>query len=293
MLAAGITTARDLGGGHWRELILRDEINRGETQGPRLLCAGQPITSCGGHCHFWGGEAADVADINAVISRQLDHDVDLIKVMATGGRMTSGSVPLEPQFTTAELQHVVQQASEAGLGVAAHCHGTAGIEAAATAAVTTIEHCSWVGRQGWASDYQAHIANLIVSQGAVVSPTVNAGWQRMLGNATGDRVTAALKDMVERGVMLIASTDAGIPGVHHHDLPRARDVFQKLSQQSNEFILKSATSRSATVLGLETLTGRIRNSLSADLLIVDGNPLEDLTCLQQPVDVWKAGLRVD
>lgn len=289
MLRAGITTARDLGGGHWRELELRDAINRGETPGPRLLCAGQPVTSCSGHCHFWGGEAADTNEINTVINRQLEHDVDLIKVMATGGRMTSGSAPLKPQFSTTELQQVVTRAGDAGLEVAAHCHGTEGIHAAALAGVATIEHCSWVGPEGWASDYQTEIADLIIEQGVRVSPTVNAGWQRMLGNKTGERVTRALKDMISRGVTLIASTDAGIPGVHHHDLPRALVVFQKLTETTAEYILRCATSQSAASLGLAETTGRIAAGLSADLLIVDGDPSIDLQALQRPVAVYCRG----
>ena len=289
MLAAGITTARDLGGGHWRELELREAINRGETPGPRLLCAGQPVTSCAGHCHFWGGEAADSNQINHVIDRQIDHGVDLIKVMATGGRMTSGSAPLKPQFSTAELQHVVARASDAGLDVAAHCHGTEGIHAAAQAGVATIEHCSWVGSEGWASDYQQEIAELIIERRVRVSPTVNAGWQRMIGNKTGERVTRALKDMIARGVTLVASTDAGIPGVYHHDLPRALAVFQQLTETSAEFILRTATSQSARALGLAETSGRITPGLSADLLIVEGDPSRDLEALQRPVAVYYRG----
>ena len=101
MVRAGITTARDLGGGEWLELALRDRIARGEIEGPRLVCAGQPVTSPGGHCHFWGGEATGTADAAAVIGRQHDHGVDLIKVMATGGSMTKGSKPREAQFDSA------------------------------------------------------------------------------------------------------------------------------------------------------------------------------------------------
>jgi hypothetical protein len=84
MLDAGITTARDLGGGAWLEFELRDRIRSGEIRGPRLLCAGQPVTSPSGHCHFWGGEAASAAEAGIVIDRQVSHGADLIKVMATG-----------------------------------------------------------------------------------------------------------------------------------------------------------------------------------------------------------------
>lgn len=291
MLDAGITTARDLGGGHWQELKLRDEINSGAVQGPRLLCAGQPVTSVGGHCHFWGGEAANAAEIETVINRQLDHHVDLLKVMATGGRMTSGSRPEQPQFSVEELAVVVARAEQAGMHVAAHCHGTAGIHAAACAGVTTIEHCSWVGEGGWASDYQVDVAELIATSGIRVSPTVNAGWQRMIGNPVGDRVKAAFNAMIDLGIPLIASTDAGIPGVNHHDLPKALAVFSTLADLSSEYTLASATSRSASALGIDHVTGSIRAGLSADLLVVDGDPLTNLSALEKPLAVWARGRR--
>ena len=73
MVAAGITTARDLGGGAWMELELRDQIHRGEIPGPRLICSGQPITSPQGHCHFWGGEAQDLDAALQILQRQVDH----------------------------------------------------------------------------------------------------------------------------------------------------------------------------------------------------------------------------
>src|SRR5258706_5683433 len=85
MLAAGITTARDLGGPEFGALELRDRIARGEIPGPRLLCAGQPLTSPKGHCWYWGGEARGADELRAVVRRQVEHGADWIKVMATGG----------------------------------------------------------------------------------------------------------------------------------------------------------------------------------------------------------------
>ena len=295
MVRAGITTARDLGGGAWHELRLRDDITRGEHLGPRLICAGQPITCVGGHCHFWGGEAATLAEAKAVLHRQLDHDVDLIKVMATGGRMTRGSDPLKPQFSTEVLSEIVATAHAHQRPVAAHCHGTPGIEAAALAGVDTIEHCSWVGEAGWASDYQAPIAELILERGIWVSPTVNRGWQRMLDSATGTvlgRVRSAYRKMLELGIPFVASTDAGIPGVFHADLPHALVVFAKIAELSNAAALRSATSEAARGLGIETQTGRLRPGLAADLLLLDGDPLEDLTAVTRPVGVWARGRTV-
>jgi imidazolonepropionase-like amidohydrolase len=100
MLRAGITTARDLGGGAWHEIALRDRTLRGEVAGPRLLCAGQPVTSPGGHCCFWGGEASDVAAIRSVVRRQIDRGADWVKVMATGGVMTGNTGDRSPRTVT-------------------------------------------------------------------------------------------------------------------------------------------------------------------------------------------------
>ena len=292
MVRAGITTGRDLGGGAWRELKIRDRVNAGELLGPRLLCAGQPITSVGGHCHFWGGEAADARQAEAVLRRQLAHKVDLIKVMATGGVMTPGSSPLQPQFDLPTLAAIVELADEQGLSVAAHCHGTEGIRIAAEAGVRTIEHCSWVGREGWASDYRPEVAAVIAEKGTWVSPTISRGWRRFLDKRNAEtlgRLQGAFGDMLARKVPLIASTDAGIPGVYHHQLPVALPVFAQIAGLTPAQALRSATSNAADALGLGKVTGRLQPGLAADLILVQGDPLTDLAALAQPAAVWARG----
>ncbi len=291
MVRAGITTARDLGGGGWLELDLRDAIARGETPGPRLLCSGQPVTSVGGHCHFWGGEAADLDAARGVIDRQQARGVDLIKVMATGGRFTKGSKPGAPQFPSETLAEIVAYAGTHELPVAAHCHGTAGIDDAVQAGVHTVEHCSWVGEGGWASDYQPAVATRMVERGTWVSPTINAGWQRMIdsNSQTISRMRAALVDMRTRGVPLVASTDAGIPGVFHHQLPEALAVFAAVADLAPDAVLRTATSQAAVALGLAGIVGRLSEGFAADVLVVEGNPLEDLSALTRPIGVWARG----
>ena len=292
MALAGITTARDLGGGAWYELQLRDEIANGQTLGPRLLCAGQPITTPDGHCHFWGGGADSLGEAQQVLERQLDHGVDLIKVMATGGRLTPGSTAADAQFEQHDLSAIVSMAHDAGMPVAAHCHGTEGIRRAAEAGVDTIEHCSWVGNEGWGSDYQEPVARLILENGIWVSPTVNKGWQRMLDSKTGKvlrRIRAAYRHMLDMGIPLVASTDAGIPGVYHHELPQALLVFAQIAQLTSEQVLRSATSDAAIALGIEAQTGRLAPGLSADVLVIDGNPVTDLSAITRPVMVYCRG----
>ena len=288
MLRAGITTARDLGGGNWLELELRDRINAGEIAGPRLLCAGQPVTSVGGHCHFWGGEAAHVDAAHAVIRRQHEHGVDLIKLMATGGMQTPGSQPKDAQFDAGETQAIVAAANALGYEVAAHCHGTSGIRNAANAGVRTIEHCSWIGESGRREAYDPALAAEIGRRGVWISPTVNAGWARF-GPDFAAIVTANMRGMKTAGCRMIASTDAGIPNVRHEDLAKALPVFARLAELSPVEALKSATSASAEALGLAHETGTLRPGMRADFVLVDGDPLADLGALQEPTLVVARG----
>ena len=288
MVRAGITTARDLGGGAWLELELRNRINAGEIVGPRLLCAGQPITSVGGHCHFWGGEAATLADAQAIIERQRQHGVDLIKVMATGGMQTPGSQPKDAQFDQSTMSAIVAAANAHGYPVAAHCHGTPGIRNAAHAGVRSIEHCSWIGGDGKRGAFDPQTAREIARRGIWISPTVNAGWGRF-GPDFAAAVTANFRAMKAHGCALIASTDAGIPNVYHEDIAKALPVFARLAELSPVETLRSATSDCARALGLGDATGILREGASADLLFVRGDPLADLGALLDPALVVARG----
>ncbi|MBT3462758.1 MAG: amidohydrolase family protein [Gammaproteobacteria bacterium] len=293
MVEAGITAARDLGGGQWLELKIRDAILAGEIPGPRLICAGQPITSPGGHCHFWGGEAEDTAAAMTVIARQAEAGVDLIKVMATGGNITPGSKPMDAQFDGAVMQSIVNEANRLGYSVAAHCHGTDGIRHAADAGVTTIEHCSWVGPNGWGKHFDLELAKDIAEAGIWISPTVNAGWGRHLSNTNYlAAMNTRYQTMKSSGCQFIASTDAGIPNVFHEDLPKALAVYQAVAAFSNVETLRSATSDCALALGIESVTGSVVNGLSADLMILPESPLSDLRALQKPLEIYARGAAV-
>jgi imidazolonepropionase-like amidohydrolase len=252
MLRAGITTARDLGGGAWHEIALRDRTLRGEVAGPRLLCAGQPVTSPGGHCCFWGGEASDVAAIRSVVRRQIDRGADWVKVMATGGVMTKGTRTTEPQFEASALAALVAEAGNHGRPVAAHCHGTRGIELAAAAGTRTIEHCSFAGADGFGSDLDTGVVRGLAAREALwVSPTVNTGWARRLEkngqpSPFGQRMSACLQALREAGVPLIASTDAGIPGVEQRSASNekpARYTRASLRTSSSWTAIRFAISR--------------------------------------------------
>lgn len=293
MVNAGITSARDLGGGQWLELTIRDRISQGRLPGPRLLCSGTPVTSPGGHCHFWGGEVSNADEAIKVIERQLTKAVDLIKIMATGGSLTPGSRPVDPQFDAATLTEIVAEAARHGLHVAAHCHGTEGISNAAEAGVTTIEHCSWVSEAGWGHGYDANVAENLARQGVWVSPTINSGWKRRIGSKDYE---ALIQQNFERlrsaGVGLIASTDAGIPNVFHHDLPSALPVFAHFAGLEPVEALRAATSDCAEAIGLGNVAGKLEPGYSADFILFEESPLEDLDVLKSPLEVWVRGKRL-
>ena len=298
MVRCGITTARDLGGADWEALALRDEIASGETVGPRLLCAGQPLTTPGGHCHFWGGEAGDAGAVQRVIERQLEHGVDWVKVMATGGVATQGTTPMEPQFDVATLESVVAQAAAADRFVATHCHGTAGIRNAAEAGVRTIEHCSFAGTGGFGTDYQADVVQTIAAAETWVSPTVNAGWARRQQHEGEPsdffrRMSGVLGQLVAAGVPLIASTDAGIPGVAHHRLVEGLLALASYASLDGEQVLRTATVEAARALGLACETGRLAPGLAADIVVVQDDPLRDPSTLLRPVAVFSQGHYVE
>lgn len=291
MLRAGITTARDLGGGSWLELALRDRIREFEIPGPRLLCAGQPLTCPDGHCHFWGGVVRNKREINATIERQHDHGVDLIKMMATGGNYTKKSHPGRAQFSQRHMSNIVDKAREYDFSVAAHCHGTEGISRAVKAGVSTVEHCSWLDREGKRGDCDASTIKLMGESGTWVSPTINAGWARFGG---GDGKFKAMvqenfRAMKKANVRFIASTDAGIPNVRHQDLPKALAVFAEYAELTPVETLRTATSNAAEALGIASTVGQLKPGYSADLLFVDGDPLTDLTALQKQVLVVARG----
>ena len=295
MVQAGITTARDLGGGKWAELELRDRINRGEIPGPRLLCAGQPVTSTKGHCWFWGGEAASIDEANEVIERQARHGVDVIKIMATGGKLTANTNPGVPQFTQAELEAMITAASQNGLRTAAHCHGTQGIGNAAKAGITTIEHCSWMNEERQRTAFDEDISFCIGLNGVFVSPTIHDKWSQFR-NQTDDfvpMIQEQFRTMKRHNVRLIASTDAGIPHVHHHDLAKALIEFSFYADLTPAETLRAATSTCAEALGIEDLVGTIAPDMCADLAFVEGDPLADLSVLQSPVRVIAKGIEQD
>ena len=274
-----------------------DRIRSGEVLGPRLLCAGQPLTTPGGHCHFWGGEAGTPEQIRSVLDRQIEHGVDWIKVMATGGVATRGTSPRDAQFDAATLAAVVAHAQAHGRSVAAHCHGTSGISHAACGGVRTIEHCSFAGDGGFGADFDPAVVAQLTEAACFVSPTVNGGWARRTlheGKRTEffERMAHVLRSLVAARVPLVASTDAGIPGVHHHRLVEGLIALGLYAELDGDALLRTATVDAARALGLEGETGRLERGLAADLVILSGDPRKTPETMLRPLAVFARGRQI-
>jgi imidazolonepropionase-like amidohydrolase len=124
----GVTTVRDLGDRGYLALGLRRAVAADPTL-PEILAAGPPITTPGGHCHFLGGEAAGVDGVRAAVRTHVERGVDIIKIMASGGNMTPGSRPEQPQYSLSELRAAVDEAHRHNLPITAHAHATQAIVA--------------------------------------------------------------------------------------------------------------------------------------------------------------------
>ncbi|ANZ14882.1 amidohydrolase [Streptomyces noursei ATCC 11455] len=292
LLSTGVTTARDLGDGSGLALQLADAIAHGSAVGPRLICAGRPLTTKGGHCWFLGGEVDGKDEIRDLIQRNIAAGAKVIKVMATGGGLTKGGpASWETQFTPEELAFVVQEAHQAGLPVAAHAHGADGIAAAVAAGVDTIEHCTWMTRDGF--EVREEVLAQIIDKGIFVSRTVSPQWPmlpKIFGPERAEALVAMARQVTESGVSQIAGTDAGVGRAGFDGLASSLGFHRHLGLP-NSRIIEMATVDAARALGLGEVTGRIAPGYSADLLIVDGDPLLDLDALKEVRAVFASGLR--
>ena len=277
LLGVGVTTARDLGARAYLDVVVREAIAAGLARGPRLVAAGPPVTVTGGHCWFMGGEADSEDDLRRIVRTHHKRGADLIKVMATGGFMTAGSAPWYAQFTAGQLAAVVEEARRVDKRVAAHAHGIEGIARAAEAGVTTIEHCSWVTETN-DRRFDEQLAAQIAERGIVVCPTinVNAPYVAELTGITAGQYVPALRDL---GVRIIAGTDAGIDNTPHHQYAGGLAAMVTLLGFAPADVIAMATTEAAAVLGVGEVTGRLAPGYDADLIVIDGDPLADITAV--------------
>ena len=292
---AGFTTIRDLGARSDQVMqSLRRATAEGFVPGPRIIASTRTIAIVGGH--------GDTNGFNEHVNDALDNDfsctgpiecsekvrlaskygADLIKITATGGVLSQQGRGLEAHFTDAEMRAIVKAANSLGLEVAAHAHGARGIEAAAKAGVQTIEHGTYIDEAA---------GKAMRENGTVLIPTLMAfqGIKQRLGKGIYtpvvedkvQQVAAFAESIIERAIMydvkVAFGTDAG---VFSHGLNAGELVLMRNGGMSDREVLASATTGAAEVLGMEDEIGRIAPGFSADIIAVKGNPLEDVSVLE-------------
>jgi len=295
-LRAGVTTVRDLGDRGYLALDLRDQSRAG-TAGPlpAIVAAGPPITTPGGHCHFLGGAASGERGLRAAVRERAERGVDVIKVMASGGNMTPGSLAHEPQFGVASLRAIVDEAHHHGLPVTAHAHSAKSIADAVAAGVDGIEHATFMTADG--VDAPETVIRAIAARRIAVGWTVGRDPARpgpvppQIASRMAALITARRR-LYESGALLVPGSDAGVTPAKPHDVLRFAPDDMAAAGLSPAEILWAMTSRAAQACGLGHRKGRIAVGFDADILAVDGNPLADLAAIRRLHAVYAGGRAV-
>ena len=290
-LQAGFTTIRDLGAPN-EVFALRDSLSAGELIGPRLLSAGKGITHTGGHGTEYSNDMAHVADgpdeVLKAIRYQAVAGADAIKII--GGTRPALSPPFRGRagYTTEELIPGVEEAHRAGLKVAAHAHShTEGIKNCIRAGVDSIEH-------GFPLDEEA--ADMMAERGTFLCPTLSVvpaaaqAIEEGLWTYPGSEEQVKRMDTYARntiklakqaGVKVALATDAAMPLVFHGDNAHEFELMVEYGLTPMESIV-AGTRNAADNIGLLDETGTIEAGKFADLVVVDGDPLENIDILRDP-----------
>jgi imidazolonepropionase-like amidohydrolase len=300
-LEAGFTSVRNVGASAFTDVALRDAINAGEIPGPHMLVSGPALSITGGHCdnnllpfeyHATEEGVADgIAQVQHKVRENIKYGADLIKVCATGGVLSKGDDPQASQYTLEEMKAIVADAHRLGRKVAAHAHGAQGILWASEEGVDSIEHGSYIDDAGIAE---------MKKNGTYLVPTLYLGdW--FLENAEKNRVPdfllfkakavvpAARKNIAHAfasGVKVAFGTDAAVypHGLNAHEFA----VMVKLGLTPLQSI-QAATINAADLLGWSDKIGTVEPGRWADIIAVDGDPLQDVTTLERVEFVMKGG----
>ena len=289
-LLSGVTTIRTVGGLADFDTKLRDDIKNGKKIGPRILAANRGISVPDGHM---AGSVAIAAHSTEEALRILENNeaenVDLIKLMITGGVLDAKEkgVPGEVKMSADTIKAVCDEAKKNGYAVAAHVESPEGVKIALENGVNSIEH-------GAKPDDE--IIRLFKENGAYLCTTISPALPYALfdrsvsgiteveqfnGNVVFEGVIDCAKAAVKNGIPVVLGNDVGCPWITQYDFWRELCYFRKYVGVSNAFAIYTATKRSAELAGVGDETGSIEKGKCADMIVVSGNPLEDLRVLRK------------
>jgi imidazolonepropionase-like amidohydrolase len=295
-LHSGVTTVRDCGAAHGVAIELSRAVESGLVTGPRVLAAGRVITMTGGHGYFIGREADGADAVRAATRAEIKEGAHFIKAMATGGVLTPGVTPTQTALQPDELAEVAREAHNSGRRAACHAIGNEGIKNAVRAGIDSIEHAYYLDDEA---------LELIIDRGAYVVPTLLAGhqivtngqagrvppWITEKSMASAERHRESFAAAVKSGLKIAAGTDAGTPFNPHGDLAAELKLMVDYGLRPAEAVV-AATRNAAENLGLLDDTGTIEVGKRADLILVDGDPTADITCLSRVSHVVSNGTTI-
>lgn len=305
-LLAGFTTVRDLGGSGVN-IALRDAIRKGLTPGPRIFTAGKSIATTGGHADPTNGrkweEMGDPGPKEGVVNSPEDgkkavrqrykNGADVIKITATGGVLSVAKNGQNPQFTEEEIRAITETARDYGMLTAAHAHGDEGMQRAIRGGIRTIEHGTLMSDE---------TMELMKEYDAYMVPTISAGKEAARladvpgyfpevvarkAREIGPQIQNTFSRAYRTGVPIAFGTDAGV--FPHGDNAGEFTYMVEAGMPALEAI-RSATLTNAELLGMAGDLGQLREGYLADIIAVNGNPLESVGTLRQVVFVMKDGV---
>jgi imidazolonepropionase-like amidohydrolase len=303
-LKAGFTTVRDVGSAPDVGFALRDAIDKGVISGPRVQSSGPAISITGGHGDVSGyrrevlhaldsANTCSGADQCAQRVREFGRaGADVIKITATGGVLSQQSRGLDKHFSDVELEAISDTATSLGLKVAAHAHGPRGIEAAAKAGITTIEHGSFAddaALKAMKANGTAMVPTLMAVSGLVDRIGKNVYTPVVEAKAITARAVwgKALNTAYKMGITIGFGTDSGV--FEHGRNAQEFALMVEKGGMSPRDAIASATSVAAKLMGLESDIGTLDIGKSADMIAVDADPLANVRTLENPRFVMLRG----
>jgi imidazolonepropionase-like amidohydrolase len=300
-LRAGFTTVRNVGASGYSDVALRDGINAGEVEGPRLFVSGPPLGITGGHCDNnllapeFKFRDEGVADgpwaARAKVREVIKYGADLIKVCASGGVLSKGDTPGAPQYSLEELMAIVEEAHKLGRKVAAHAHGTQSIKDAIRAGIDSVEHASLIDDEGiaLAKQHGTFLVFDIYNDDFILAEGLKVGMLPEMvekERALGKLQRTNFRRAYVAGARMAFGTDGGV--YPHGDNAKQFATMAEWGMKPLESI-RTATLEAAVMVGLEGKAGSIEANYFADVIAVDGNPLADAAVMTKVKFVMKDG----
>lgn len=301
-LLSGVTTIRTVGGIRDFDTRVRDEINCGKNRGPRILAGNEGISVPHGHMAGSVAIAAETIDDALLqVSKAKEQNVDLIKLMITGGVLDAKEkgVPGELKMAPEMVKAVCDKAHELGFKVAGHVESSDGVRVALENGVDSIEH---------GAKLDDHMIKLFKENHAFLCTTLSpalpyALFDRSITNASEveqfngkvvfDGIIECAKQALENDIPIVLGNDVGCPWITQYDFWRELYYFHKYVGVSNAYAIYCATLQAARMAGIDYETGSIEVGKSADMIVTKDNPLDDLLALRHVESVIMRGHRTD